>query len=120
MSALQNVLVLMDTLACFEGIQFDTLKDCGLPDIRWHDLRGSYTTLLIKQQFSPKAVSKLLGHAKEIITLDTYTDKKELILDGVPELQAFIDDVIPNASREQLFKEELLDIVIDTTKYISE
>ena len=25
MSALQNVLVLMDTLACFEGIQFDTL-----------------------------------------------------------------------------------------------
>lgn len=96
------------------------LKDCGLPDIRWHDLRSSYTTLLIKQQFSPKAVSKLLGHAKEIITLDVYTDKKELILDGVPELQAFIDEVIPRPEHERIMKKELLDIVIDTTEYISD
>lgn len=96
------------------------LKDCGLPDIRWHDLRSSYCTLLIKNDFSPKAVSKLMGHAKEIITIDTYTDSQELIIDGVPELQAFIDEVLPSPEEEVRFQQELLEIVVDTTEYIHE
>lgn len=83
-----------------------------------HDLRASYTTLLIRNDFTPKAVSKLLGHAKEIITVDTYTNKKELIIDGVLELQSFIDEVIP--ANEAKLKEELLDVVIDTAEYIHE
>ena len=48
------------------------LAENGLPDIRWHDLRSTYCTLLLKENFNPKAVSKLMGHAKEIITMDTY------------------------------------------------
>ncbi len=46
------------------------LKRCGLPDIRWHDLRSTFCTLLLKNDYSPKAVSRMMGHAKEIITLD--------------------------------------------------
>jgi len=49
------------------------LKDCGLPDIRWHDLRATFCTMLLKNDFSPKAVAKLMGHAKEIVTIDVQT-----------------------------------------------
>ena len=41
------------------------LAENGLPDIRWHDLRSTYCTLLLKESFNPKAVSKLIGHAKQ-------------------------------------------------------
>ncbi len=37
------------------------LEVAGLPDIRWHDLRSTYCTLLLKSDFNPKAVSKLMG-----------------------------------------------------------
>lgn len=46
------------------------LAENGLPDICWHDLRSTYCTLLLKEAFNPKAVSKLMGHAKELITMD--------------------------------------------------
>lgn len=32
------------------------LADNGLPDIRWHDLRSTYCTLLLKNNYSPKDV----------------------------------------------------------------
>lgn len=32
-----------------------------LPDIRWHDLRSTFCTLLLKNDFNPKAVSRLMG-----------------------------------------------------------
>lgn len=51
------------------------LQENDLPDIRWHDLRATYCTILLKNDFNPKAVSKMMGHAKEIITIDVYGDK---------------------------------------------
>lgn len=42
------------------------LEECGLPHIKFHDLRGTYTTLLLKNNINEKAVSLTLGHAKEI------------------------------------------------------
>jgi len=90
------------------------LKDAGLPDIRFHDLRATYCTLLIKEGFSPKAVSKLMGHAKEIITLDIYSDNSQLIADGVAELQPFIDEVIPEEEEKM---KDLTDFVIDVEDY---
>ena len=45
-----------------------------LPDICWHDLRSTYCTLLLNKDFNSKAVSKLMGHAKELITMDVYGD----------------------------------------------
>lgn len=66
----------------------------GLPDIRWHDLRATYATILLKNNFNLKAVSKKLGHAKQIITADVYVDKKEIIADCIEELEPFIQDVL--------------------------
>ena len=41
------------------------LKRCGLPDIRWHDLRSTFCTLLLKDDYSPKAVSKMMCFRKK-------------------------------------------------------
>ena len=73
----------------------EILQKNGLPDIRWHDLRHSYATLLMKNDFNLKAISKILGHAKEIVTADIYVDNQEIIADGVGELKEYMDDVVP-------------------------
>ena len=67
-----------------------------LPNIRWHDLRSTYCTFLLKEVFNPKAVSKLMGHAKELITMDVYTDNKGIIAVGVPEIEEYMKEVLPN------------------------
>ena len=94
------------------------LTDNGLPDIRWHDLRSTFCTLLLKNEFNPKAVSKLMGHAKEIITIDVYGDNRGIIADGVPEISDFMDEVLPNQEHQEEFRESLLDIVIDASQYL--
>lgn len=43
------------------------LSDNSLSDIRWHDLRSTFCTLLLKNDFNSKAVSKLMEHAKKIL-----------------------------------------------------
>jgi integrase len=49
------------------------LKRAGLPDIRFHDLRHTCATLLLRRSVHPKLVQELLGHATIAITLDTYS-----------------------------------------------
>ena len=49
------------------------LKKAGLPHIRFHDLRHTHATLLLKGGIHPKIVSERLGHANIGITLDTYS-----------------------------------------------
>ena len=53
---------------------------------------------------------KLMGHAKEIITLDVYADNAQMIADGVAELQPFIDEVLPE--EEQMYK-EVTDVMVN-------
>ena len=57
------------------------LKKTGLPHIRFHDLRHTYATLLLKAGIHPKIVSERLGHANIGITLDTYSH----VLPGLQE-----------------------------------
>ena len=92
------------------------LKDNDLPDIRWHDLRASYCTLLLKNDFNPKAVSKLMGHAKEIVTIDVYGDNKEIIRDCVPEISDFINRVIPK-DEDRSDEGSLLEIVPEVERF---
>src|SRR5215212_10167896 len=44
------------------------LKDAGLPDIRFHDLRHACATLLLSKSVHPKLVQELLGHSSIEIT----------------------------------------------------
>lgn len=71
------------------------LKDNNLPDIAFHNLRKSYCTILLKHDINPKAAAQQLGHATEIITVDIYGDKKEIIADCLVELEPFIKEVEP-------------------------
>lgn len=96
------------------------LKDVGLPDIRWHDLRSTYCTLLLKSDFSPKAVSKLMGHAKELITVDVYGDNSNITPGEIPELQAYMDEVLPDRSAQQCVVNDVSDIVVDVSMYLPE
>ena len=49
------------------------LKRAELPDIRWHDLRHTYATLLLARGTHPTYVQKPLGHASVQLTLDRYS-----------------------------------------------
>ena len=60
------------------------LQKAGLPHIRFHDLRHTHTTLLLKAGIHPKIVSERLGHANIGITLDTYSH----VLPGLQERAA--------------------------------
>jgi integrase len=60
------------------------LRKAGLPHIRFHDLRHSHATLLLKAGIHPKIVSERLGHANIGITLDTYSH----VLPGLQERAA--------------------------------
>jgi integrase len=49
------------------------LKEAGLPDIRFHDLRHSVASLLFEENMHPKVVQEILGHSNISITLDVYS-----------------------------------------------
>lgn len=50
-----------------------TIRRAKLPHVRFHDLRHTHATQLLKQGVHPKVVSERLGHSKIGITLDTYS-----------------------------------------------
>ena len=78
------------------------LEENNLPDVSWHHLRSTFCTILLKNDFNPKAVSKLMGHAKEIITIDVYGDKRGIIADCVDELRPFIEEMMDEEDAESI------------------
>lgn len=49
------------------------LKNAGLPDIRFHDLRHTFVTHALAGGVDAKSLSGILGHTNASFTLDTYT-----------------------------------------------
>ncbi|UOE96463.1 tyrosine-type recombinase/integrase [Alkalihalobacillus sp. LMS39] len=49
------------------------MKRAGLKNARFHDLRHSHATILLKKNVHPKIVSERLGHSKPSITLEIYS-----------------------------------------------
>lgn len=50
-----------------------TLEKAELPQMRFHDLRHTAATLLLKENIHPKIVQNLLGHSSISLTMDTYS-----------------------------------------------
>jgi integrase len=68
---------------------FDALvAEHGLPRIRFHDLRHTHATLLLKAGVPPKVVSERLGHASPGFTLNVY----QHVLPGMQAAAAEIFD----------------------------
>jgi integrase len=57
------------------------VRTSGLAHFRFHDLRHTHATQLLKQGVHPKIVSERLGHSNIGITLDTYSH----VLPGMQE-----------------------------------
>ena len=54
--------------------RFDKLlREAGLPDVRFHDLRHSAATILLSMGVHPKVVQEILGHSQIDMTMDTYS-----------------------------------------------
>ena len=53
----------------------------------------NYCTLLLKSDFHPKAISKLMGHAKELVTVDIYGDNSNIIPEEIPKLLAYMNTI---------------------------
>lgn len=49
------------------------LKECNLPNIRFHDLRHSWATMMLTENIPTKIASSMLGHSNIRTTLDIYT-----------------------------------------------
>ena len=88
------------------------LQENNLPNIRFHDLRHTYATLLLKEDLSVKAISDSLGHTKTIISVDIYGDKREIIKDCVCEIQAVIDEVMPKTAEQKKHTEFYFDYLM--------
>lgn len=52
---------------------YKALERADLPRIRFHDLRHTAATLLLKENVHPKIVQEMLGHSSITLTLDTYS-----------------------------------------------
>lgn len=88
------------------------LEDAGLPHIRFHDLRKTYTTLLMKNDVNQKALATALGHAKSLITIDTYTDTQAIIEDCTDVIEPFILEVHPFDKEDKQMLWEMFGIAI--------
>ena len=96
----------------------DLLKSLDLPDIHFHQLRNTYATILLKNSFNSKGVSHLLGHAKEIISVDVYGDTKEIIEDCLDVLEPFIEEVVPKERKDQYYDySEVIEIDLILKEY---
>jgi integrase len=71
---------------CFKPL----LKAASLPDIRFHDLRHTYATLLLGRGHQSKLVQELLGHASVAITLDRYSH----VLPGMSDQTAALESAL--------------------------
>ncbi len=98
----------------------DLLKSLDLPDIHFHQLRNTYATILLKNSFNSKGVSHLLGHAKEIISVDVYGDTQEIIEDCLNVLEPFIEEVIPKERKDQYYDySEMIEIDLILEEYFN-
>ena len=63
----------------------ENLKEAGVPEIRFHDLRHTSATLLLSANVHPKVVQERLGHSSITLTLDTYSHVMNDIQDEAAE-----------------------------------
>ncbi|WII37982.1 tyrosine-type recombinase/integrase [Paenibacillus thiaminolyticus] len=70
-------------------------KYSDFPKIRFHDLRHTHVTLLLKDGIHPKIVQERLGHSSINVTLDTYSHVLPNLQEAV--LKNFGDSILGDA-----------------------
>ena len=68
------------------------VKRAGLENVRFHDLRHTFASLMLLRGAKPKVISEALGHASVAFTMDTYSH----IMEGMQsDAMALLDEVLP-------------------------
>lgn len=94
----------------------DLLASLELPDIHFHQLRNTYTTILLKNDFNIKGITNMLGHSKEIISADIYGDTAEIIEDCLYAIEPFMEEVMPGQRESKYYDYsdiEVMDSIAD-------
>jgi integrase len=74
-------------------------KVLDIPLIRFHDLRHTHATLLLKANVHPKIVADRLGHSDIKMTLQTYSHiLPDMQQQAVEQLNKMINNSIKEAS----------------------
>ena len=69
-------------------------KQTGLENVRFHDLRHTFASLMLSRGAKPKVISEALGHASVAFTMDVYSH----IIEGMQsDAMALLDEVLPVA-----------------------
>jgi integrase len=69
------------------------VKQAGSENVRFHDLRHSFASLMLLRGAKPKVISEALGHASVAFTKDIYSH----IIQGMQsEAMALLDGVLPS------------------------
>jgi len=67
-------------------------KKAGLENVRFHDLRHTFASLMFFRGAKPKVISEALGHSSVAFTMDVYSH----IIEGMQEdAMALLDEVLP-------------------------
>jgi integrase len=90
--------------------RFDKLlKDAGLPDVRFHDLRHSAATILLSMGVPAKVVQEILGHSQISMTMDIYShvlpDMQQEAMGKMNDL--FCHDILDDNEDDNTEKHEL-------------
>ena len=76
----------------------DICNKAGIDGIRFHDLRHTHATLLMKQGVNPKVVQERLGHSNISVTLDIYSH----VVPGMQEFAVIqLDEVLKQTTNYQ-------------------
>lgn len=68
------------------------VKKAGLENVRFHDLRHTFASLMLLRGAKPKVISEALGHASVGFTMDVYSH----IIEGMQsDAMALLDEVLP-------------------------
>ena len=67
-------------------------KKARLENVRFHDLRHTFASLMLQRGAKPKVISEALGHSSVAFTMDVYSH----IIEGMQsEAMALLDEVLP-------------------------
>jgi integrase len=67
-------------------------KKAGLENVRFHDLRHTFASLMLLRGAKPKVISEALGHSSVAFTMDVYSH----IIEGMQsDAMALLDEVLP-------------------------
>ena len=79
-------------------------KSLGYPHIRFHDLRHTSATLMLKAGIHPKIVQEKLGHSSIVVTLDLYSH----VSPGMQQQAAEKLDAILNQNNSKIIARAVL------------